>query len=236
MGCLAALAALALCLSLPCEGKDTSDFARGCELRAKGKTQEATEAFRLVLAKSPTHVGALVHLGASLEDLGKWKEAEKTYLRIMEIEPDNKAARRNLDQLRAIREMDSSIPIQNRSREILLGRGLAALETKDFDMARRHFRVVRGLSPNDPRPMFYSALAWERQGDLQKAEAVYRNMTEQFPDYAPARINLILVLLARGDNSRAAIEARAGLERVRDDKRISYLARLAEERAKMSSR
>ncbi|MEW6111850.1 MAG: tetratricopeptide repeat protein [Thermodesulfobacteriota bacterium] len=200
--------------------------SKGTALRMGGKPGEALEAFKEVIARSPQHVDALVQTGACLEDLGKLREAEQTYLRALEIQPQNPTARRNLDQLLAAREINIPPSPQNPTAEVLLKRGLAAAETKNFDAAFKDFQTVRGLSPQDPRPLVYSALVWERQGDRARATDAYKKAIELFPDYAPARINLIIMLMESGNRDAALATAKLANERLPGDRRINYLTRL----------
>jgi Flp pilus assembly protein TadD len=203
-----------------------TDLSKGTALRMGGKPGEALEAFKEVLARSPQNVDALVQMGACLEDLGKSREAEQTYLRALEIQPQYRTARQNLDQLLAAREINIPPSPQNPTAEVLLKRGLAAAEAKNYEAAFKDFRTVRGLSPQDPRPLIYSALVWELQGDRARATDAYKKAIELFPDYAPARINLIIMLMESGDRDAALANAKLANERLPGDRRISYLTRL----------
>ncbi|MBM4325685.1 MAG: tetratricopeptide repeat protein [Deltaproteobacteria bacterium] len=201
-------------------------ISKGIALRMAGKPGEALEAFKEALERSPENVAALVQMGACQEDLGKWREAEQTYLRALEVQPENPTARRNLEQLLAAREINTPPSPQNPTAEVLLRRGLAAAEAKQYDAALNDFQTVRGLSPQDPRPLFYSALLWERQGEQTRAADLYRKTIELFPEYAPARINLIIVLMESGAREAAVATAKLANERLPRDQRISYLTHL----------
>lgn len=205
--------------------QEAADFAKGIALRIEQKNRSAVEAFRKVLAASSNHVRALVQMGAAFEDLGKWKEAENCYRRAIQIDPRNKSARRNLNHLTA--SVSMNVPVNGRapSQQALTERGLRALEQRDFETALRFFRLLRGLFPDDPHYMLYSAVTHERSGQRARAVAMYRRMAELFPNFPPPRVNLVVALLESGDPKSAAREVRLALEAIPDDPRIRYLAR-----------
>lgn len=217
---------LLLVVSVLCAAGEVSDFEKGLTLRFEGKNAQAVEAFKRVLADSPTHVRALVQMGAALEDQRKWREAVQAYRRALEIDPRDGSAIRNLAQLASSRSMDTPIQAPNPSKEDLLRNGLRALESKDFDKAWEIFRLSRGLFPNDPRPLFYSAITLEQQGKVAPAIALYERNVESFPDYIPARINLIVALIHVGDREKAGGQAQKALDIIPDNPRVRYLARL----------
>ena len=217
---------LLLAGSILCAAGEGPDFEKGLTLRIEGKNAQAVEAFKRVLADSPTHVRALVQMGAALEDQGKWKEAAQAYRRALEIDPRDGSAIRNLAQLASSRSMDTPIQAPNPSKEDLLRNGLRALESKDFDKASKIFRLSRGLFPNDPRPLFYSAITLEQQGKLSAAIALYETGVASFPDYIPARINLIVALISVGDREKAGVQAQKAFDIIPDNPRVRYLARL----------
>ncbi|MCA1961766.1 MAG: tetratricopeptide repeat protein [Desulfomonile sp.] len=207
---------------------DPPDFKRGVALRAERRDSEAIEAFKRVLSVSPDHTESLVHMGASLEDLGDLKGAERVYRKALEKEPDHAAARRNLDHLLAARDINAAPSGPKASEDLLFTKGLNDLERNEFDAALAAFRLLRGFNPEDPRPLFYTALVWERRGDHDRTRAAYKQAIQAFPGYAPARVNFVVFLLEVGDRPAAAREARAAADAIPGDPRVRYLARLLE--------
>lgn len=206
--------------------EDQPDFERGLALRMEGKNAQAVVAFKKVPADCPCIVRALVQLGATLEDLGKKKEALDAYQQALRIDPMNASAARNLDQLRSAGMADGLIQTPNPAREELIGKGLRSLEAGDFKRALEIFKLSRGLFPGDPRPLFYSALTHERQGNVKGAIALYERAIESFPDYIPARINHVLELLTTGDREGALKSCRKALEVNPENKRLGSLSNL----------
>ncbi len=223
---LSATLLLFLCGSGLGAAEEVSDFQKGVSLRIEGKYAQAIEVFKKVLADSPTHVRALVQMGAALEDQGKWRSAAQAYRRALEVDPRDGSAIRNLAHLVSSRTVDTPIQASNPSKEELLRGGLQALEAKDFDKASEIFKLSRGLFPNDPRPLLYAAIALEQQGKIADAIALYGKSVESFPDYIPARINLIVALISAGDRERAGVQAQKALEVMPDNPRARYLAQL----------
>ncbi|MGB6067149.1 MAG: tetratricopeptide repeat protein [Desulfomonilaceae bacterium] len=223
---LSATLILFLVCVCPCASEEPLDFDKGVALRIEGKSAQAVTAFKKVLAVSPTHVRALVQMGAALEDQRKWKEAAQAYRRALEVNPLDGSAVRNLAQLASSRSMVTPIPAQNPSKEDLIRNGLQALEAKDFHKAAEICRLCRGLFPSDPRPLFYAAITLERQGRSRAAIALYERSVEVFPDYLPSRINLIIALISAGDRENAGKLAQKTLELVPDNPRVLYLDRL----------
>ncbi|MBI5249983.1 MAG: tetratricopeptide repeat protein [Desulfomonile tiedjei] len=205
---------------------DPSDFERGLGLRMEGKNAQAVAAFRKVHSDSPHYVRALVQMGATLEDLGKRREASNVYQQALTIDPKNASAARNLEQLRSAIMTESLTQTPNPAKEELIRSGFRALEAGDFKRALEVFRLSRGLFLNDPRPLFYSALTLERQGNFKGAIALYERTIESFPDYVPARINHVLNLLGTGDREGATKSCRKGVEIVPEDRRLRSLGDL----------
>ena len=237
-GWLSALAITMGFLSLTsdlCSAKQISEYAKGCALRTEGKTEQALKVFQQVLKNNPNHKGALIQTGACLEDLGKWDEAEKVYLNLLRIDPKHISAKRNLDQLKSRLETYKPVSRHKTSKEILLQKGLQALNDKNYRNARKFFRVVQGMWPKDPYPPLYSAIALEWSGQPKQAVEEYKELCERFPKFVPARVNLVLLLLNKGDRVSAKREALAGLEKLPNNKQFSYLAKLAKSKTQSLS-
>lgn len=75
-------------------------------LHRLGRSQEALQIQRKVVAERPEWTVGLINLSAILAALGELEEAESTLVKVLEIEPDNAIAVVNLDILR--REMEGS--------------------------------------------------------------------------------------------------------------------------------
>lgn len=210
-------------------GEEISDYEKGLAFRLEGKNRQAVEAFARVLAADPGNVQALTQKGAALEDQGKWKQAIQAYRQALEADPNHRFARRNLEQLRSLHMVNSSPAGANPVTENLLNSGLRAVQRGDFSRAAEVFRLAQGLSADDPRPMFFWALTLQEQGKTREAGAMYQKTVDSFPDYVPARINLIISLLTSGQIGEAGQEARKSLTAFPESHEIQALHRFLQQ-------
>jgi Flp pilus assembly protein TadD len=90
--------ALSLYRELP-EKPETRDRVAMC-LHNMGRSAEAIEIQRDVIAERPDWTVGLVNYSAMLGALGELKEAEKILVRVLQLDPGNATARVNLDILR----------------------------------------------------------------------------------------------------------------------------------------
>ncbi len=205
---------------------EASDFERGLALRIDGKHRKASEAFRKVRPGSADYLRAQVQLGACLEDLGNFKEAEKTYLAVLAVDPNNRSAKRNLEHLSLAKTLKTPVNGPHPAKESILDAGLRALEAKDYQRALQSFRMFRGLFPTDPRPLLYSALTMERRGFPAEAQAIYESILRMDRSYVPARVNLVVLLLEKGDPAGARKALDSNKPNCEQDPRLKYLSRI----------
>lgn len=218
---------LAVCAgTMPSSAQEVSAIEEGLALRNEGKNRQALEAFSRVSPSSPDYVRALVLKGAALEDLGRPDDAEEAYEMALKMDPRHGPAQRNINQLRGSRSIYVPVKGRHPSKEILFQKGVEELEKEEFQAALNTFRLLRSLFPRDPRMRLYCALTWDRWGEVQRAVEIYRRIVEDFPEYEPARVNLIIALIRAGDRPAAVKQTRSALEKMPDNHRIKWLARL----------
>lgn len=213
-------------------GETTGFFAKGAALRVEGKPQEALEAFQQELVATPGQAETLVQMGATLEDLGKLQAAADCYRQALRRDPGHAAARRNLEQLEALRALNEAPKSPHPAREELLQRGLQAMENHDLDRAQDLFRLSRGILDQDPRPLFFTAIAAERRGLTRKAIDLYEQTVTAFPGFAPGWTNLVIALLLSGNRQDAVTRVLEARKAVPDDRGIRWLLDLTAARAR----
>lgn len=71
------------------------------EYRREGGYEQAVEVCRTGLAQYPSYLSARVTLGRALTELGRLEEARAEIARVLQVAPDNIAARRAMDDLAA---------------------------------------------------------------------------------------------------------------------------------------
>jgi Flp pilus assembly protein TadD len=217
------LIALAVMNGLAYSFEEEFDFARATAWRLEGNNRKALEALERVLEKSPNHVDAMVRMGTVLEDLGRLTDAEKSYRRALEINPNHESAKRNIEQLEVGRSIRTPPRMPHPAKEALVNNGLRLLEGKDFAGGQRAFDLARALAPDDPRPLFYSALCRELLGDPGEAAGIYGKLITAFPNFGPAWVNLVISLLKSGDKEQAAKRASEARAKLPENNRIRGL-------------
>jgi tetratricopeptide (TPR) repeat protein len=170
----------------------------------------------------------LVNGAAYLQKRGQFSEAAAKWKQVLELNPDDELAHRNLGtallmtgrreeagphfqraselQLRAAVEAD---PLSARAYNDL---GALLLRSGRVEEAVAQFGEATGLKPDfaEARVNLGSALA--RQGKLDEALAQLREALESDPGSAPAHYNLGLILNQRGDAPGAIGEWRKALD------------------------
>ena len=69
----------------------------GEALSRERKYDEALDAFKNTVQRSPKSVSAYMHVGQLIRDLrDEWDDAEQAYGKVLEIEPENALAKNNL--------------------------------------------------------------------------------------------------------------------------------------------
>lgn len=217
---------LAFILGLPCSASAEDDFEIGLKLRVAGKTEQAAEVFSRLCNRLPRNVSACIQQGAALEDLGKWDESRKCYERALAIDPRNRAARANLQRLKASRDVNRLASADNPTKRLLTRLAVRAMEEGDYAEALSKLRLVGGLAPDDPTPDLLIGLVWEKAGKADKALSAYKETARRFPDFPPPHVNMIVLLVRLGRHKDAAEACKTALEKFPDNRRLSYLSNL----------
>jgi tetratricopeptide (TPR) repeat protein len=221
------LAGLGLVLTVAVvPGVAETDFERGVELRIQGKLREALKAFREVSGDSDLFADALLQRGTILEDLGQTKRAVALYRRLLVLAPHNREAARNLRHLSAARSMRIPEPGHPRLQQALISRAMDDYLHGRIKKAEIRLRLVKGLFPDAPEPLFYEALILEGRGNEKQARTVLRNIMNTHPTFAPAVVHLIVSLLKSGRTKAALDVLDKGLSTLPTDPRLKYLTRL----------
>jgi len=121
-------------------------------------------------------------LGMAFFDLGRFREAEVWLNRARSSDRTMTASQYNL--------------------------GRIAFETGRFEEAARHFESVLRQDPDNIMALRAAAYSRIRNGDLEKAEALYVRVLELLPESADGAFNYALVLFAleRFEDSEAALQ------------------------------
>lgn len=87
-------------------GNSHSDEA--IKLAVEGRWEEAVAINQNIIEISPGDIDAHNRLGKAFAELGQNGEARKAYERVLELDPNNRIARRNLDRLSYLKDKEQS--------------------------------------------------------------------------------------------------------------------------------
>lgn len=80
------------------------------EYRREGEYEEAVRVCRAGLTQYPSYLSARVTLGRALAGLGRTEEASTEFARVLQVAPDNIAARRAVEELGRPRGREAAAP------------------------------------------------------------------------------------------------------------------------------
>lgn len=156
-------------------------------LRAKGNVKDAEILYRNTVEKFPDNVPAYTGLAETLKTQGRYPESEKIYRCAMEV-----------------RKGDSNIYVRNGLSHIL------RLQERYHEAKVLLNETIKKFSPN-ACTFNISAEVWRAHGEFKKAEELYRESKQRFPQNSVAYVGLAVLLLR--SNYEEAISL---LQEVRD--------------------
>ncbi len=146
-------------------------YQRATELLAAGDADRAMVEFRNVFRLNGAHLAARAQYAALLRDRGDVRGALGQYLRLVELDPGNAAAYRDVTEL--------------------------ALRMQDFETAEVNIVQAFKLDPADPMTRALKAtLDYRRGEDRPGAVAMAEAVTAEAPEIVPAQMVVIADRLA----------------------------------------
>ena len=140
---------------------------------AKGMTKEAQELLDLAVSQDPTNPTLHFAVGANMDEFGNFTQAEKSYLKAIELKADYFDAYYNLGALyvntaASIMDTANKLPITETAKydalkakaDALLDKALPALETAEK------------LNPNDYNTLITLKQLYARKGELEKIKLI----------------------------------------------------------------
>jgi len=157
-------------------------YRQATRLRLDGRYAEAIALFRKCLQLDPEHEDSLYYLGASLEHLGRYREALKAYQRLIGVNPQSGRALAQLVELLSTPLPGAPVDYEQAEKWALqwvevnreqagpfLQQGLLELNRGRFAKAAEHFQVaVRSGSPEGFAWAGYTAWLRGLQGEALK--------------------------------------------------------------------
>lgn len=208
---------------------------------ARGRLDEAREALRHASHGAPTDYDVLMALGELAYRAADLDEAEEAFSRALAVRPGDAGASFDLG---------TALLAQQRFSEAIDRLVAAAPESDDaaFNLAQAYLgdgreaearATLEGLverRPDYPRARFALALVFERAGEGEAAERLYRACLEANETTGPAALNLAALLEREGRESEAVEVLREHLDRVDPEQRRSLRKALALLEGKVSER
>ena len=96
--------------------------------------------------------------------------------------------------------------------ESLIDAGSQLIEAENYAAALDKLDRAARLDPKDPRPRYLAAVAWEKKGDLPKAEKGFRDALALDPKLADVRGELGALLQDLGRSDEAVVELKKAVQ------------------------
>jgi tetratricopeptide (TPR) repeat protein len=162
----------------------------------------------------PDYVEAIYNLGVTLQEQGRFDEAEANYKKAIALKPDFPEARNNygatLKKLGRLGEAEASyrkaIALKPDYVEAIYNLGVTLQEQGRFDEAEASNRKAIALKPDYVEAIYNLGVTLQEQGRFDEAEANYKQAIALKPDFTEAHNNLGATLheLRRFDEAEAS--------------------------------
>lgn len=161
-------------------------------------------------------------LGDFYTSVGRLDEAIAIYKEVLNNSPYYTQAHYRLAEIMLNRgdlagaknEVETVLKSESKDRQALILRariGMQAGQTSDLKLAKEDLREVLRQEPNSRAGMFFLAEASFRLGQIDQARSFATDLTQNYPNYLPAKLMEVEINLASGD-PKAAIKLAAGLQ------------------------
>ena len=190
------------------------------KFHSEGKILEAAKYYQHFINQGFTDHRVFSNYGILLKNLGKLQEAENSYRKAIEIEPDLTEAHYNLgiilNDLGKLQEAENSyrkaIEIKPDLAEAYSNLGNVLINLGKLQDAELSYRKAIELKPGFAEAHYNLGIILKDLGKLQEAEISYRKAVELKPDYAEAYSNLGIILKDLGKLQEAEISYRKAVE------------------------
>ena len=163
----AAIAVLALSLSVPALPAMAQDLETGIRLYKDREFEQAEKSLRMTAEKEPGDVEANFYLALTLVELKKYEEAEPFFTQAMESKHEARVGlahsyvmREKFDE--AKRELDVAAKELPKNAEIPRLRGMILLKANNYDQAAKELTRAVDLDPKDAYAHYYLGMAQSR--------------------------------------------------------------------------
>jgi tetratricopeptide (TPR) repeat protein len=161
-------------------------------------------------------------LGDFYSSVGRLDEAIAIYKEVLTNSPEYTQARYRLAEIMLNRgdlagaknEVETVLKSESKDRPALILRariGMQAGQTSDLKLAMEDLREVLRQEPNSRAGLFFMAEASFRLGQIDQARSFATDLTQNYPNYLPAKLMEVQINLASGD-SKTAMKLAASLQ------------------------
>jgi Flp pilus assembly protein TadD len=151
------------------EGQEVEEIRQSAAAATRqGDWHDASRLWNQVVRQNPGDAQSRMELATALENTSRSRRALQEYRAAAELEPENA--------------------------EILVRWGNAAAKIGSAQEAERLYRRASEMAPQDPRPGTNLGALYYQQGSYGRSLEQLKGVVGQHPDFAPARLNLALVL------------------------------------------
>jgi Flp pilus assembly protein TadD len=172
-----------------------------------GRTAEAVESFRKVVALQPDSADAHVNLGIALVDQYDRTNGLKEFLEAKRLDPNSPSVHYNLGRFYfetakyddARKELEDAVRLEPNNAPALYFLALAAKQDNDLDRSNELFEKVIALQPGNPDAQFLMGQNLEHQGKTAEAIAHWKLALQADPNYSQALYNLARALKKSND-------------------------------------
>jgi arylsulfatase A-like enzyme/Tfp pilus assembly protein PilF len=183
-----------------------AEMDRGERLEAEGKSAEAEQIFRKILAANPENYPVMIQLGSVLRKTGRTEKAKQVFREALRTNPNYAHAHYNLGAI-AFEQGDLPAAKEHFLEVLRLSPGALdacfylvriALKNSDLPRAREFLDQAAGIEPESENLFFYRGLFAVAQGDFTAAAAAFSASLNIKPDYLDAQVNLAQALYRSG--------------------------------------
>jgi tetratricopeptide (TPR) repeat protein len=178
----------------------------------QGKKDELINLLKTALSVDSRNFAALNNLGNALKDAGRFKEAEESYLKAIELEPTGAHQYMNLsllysevykDKAKAVSLLEKAIQSNPRCAEAYHQLGFLAVKDQEWEKAITYIKKELEIYPDQASAYKLMGYVYFKTEQWALAESSFLKAIQYKPDLAEAYHDLAVVYAGQGKNHEA---------------------------------
>ncbi len=165
-------------------------LARGKKQLKKRKFEKARKSFSKVNELRPGHVNTLIYLGVTESKMGELEKAVGRMEKVLELDPGNQVARRNLEKLKASLENKQKKQEPKADWKKLYKRAKEQYQRQRYEKARKLFLRVKKQNPKHVNNLIWLGITEYKLDHIERAKSLMNRVLKLDPDNQFARKNL----------------------------------------------